>query len=417
MSLPPKPTAKVNMRIEDPFARPAPPVGRFALFNLGFRVFFFVAGLFAVVSVGAWLLMYVGQIDLSLIDAPARWHAHEMLFGFTLAVVAGFFLTVVPNWTRAKAQKGPILMVLSGLWLLGRVVVWNQGSLPYSAVMAGDMLFLLAFSAVVARPLLDPQHRRQFVFVPILVSLIAANAFMHLDALGFAALAIDWGQRGLMLGVDATVVLIALMGGRVTPSFTSSFLGHADPSIKVAQRPALDRAVMAATWGVLVIDLVWPERWLGGSMALIASVLHLARLGGWQSLRTLGNPILWVLHLGYLWLIIGLAMKGLADFEILEQADALHALTIGGIGTMTMAMMTRASLGHTGHSVTARPLIVVAYILLTIAALARLAVMAWPEVTVELVVVSGAAWMLAFAAFFVIYAPILIRPRIDGRPG
>lgn len=417
MSLPPKPTAKVNVRIEDPFAQPATPVGRFALFNLGFRVFFFAAGLFAVVSVGAWLLMYTGHIDLALTDAPARWHAHEMLFGYTMAAVAGFFLTVVPNWTRAKAQKGPILMALSALWLLGRVVEWNQGMLPYSVVMAGDMLFLLAFSAVVARPLLDPQHRRQFVFVPILVCLIAANALMHLDALEFAALGLDWGQRGLMLGVDAMVVLVALMGGRVTPSFTSSFLGHADPTLKVVQRPGLDRAVMAATWGVLAIDLAWPERWLGGSMALIAAALHLVRLSGWQSLRTLGNPILWVLHLGYLWLVIGLALKGLADFDVLTQAAALHALTIGGFGTMTMAMMTRASLGHTGRSVTARPLIVVAYVLLSIAALARLAVMAWPEATVELVIVSGTAWVLAFAAFFVIYAPILMRPRVDGRPG
>lgn len=413
MSLPPKPT----VRIEDPFAQPATPVGSFALFNLGFRVFFFAAGLFAVVGVGIWLLMYTGQIDLDLTDAPARWHAHEMIFGFTMAAVAGFFLTVVPNWTRAKAQKGQILMGLSGLWLLGRIVVWNQGSLPYGVVMAGDMLFLLAFSAVVARPLLDPQHRRQFVFVPILLCLIAANTLMHLDALGFAALGIDWGQRGLMLGVNATVVLVALMGGRVTPSFTSSFLGHADPTLKVAQRPGLDRAVLAATWGVLAIDLAWPERWLGGSIALIASALHLIRLGGWQSVRTLGNPILWVLHLGYLWLVIGLALKGLADFDIVEQSDALHALTIGAIGTMIMAMMTRASLGHTGHSVVARPLIVVAYILLSIATLARLAVMAWPEAMVELVVVSGAAWTLSFAAFFVIYAPILMRPRIDGRPG
>lgn len=417
MSLPPKPTAKVNVRIEDPFSQPATPVARFALFNLGFRVFFFSAGLFAVVSVGTWLLMYTGQIDLDLTDAPARWHAHEMLFGYILAAVAGFFLTVIPNWTRAKAQKGPILMTLSALWLLGRIVVWNQGSLPYGIVMAGGMLFLLVFSAVVARPLLDPQHRRQFVFVPILMCLIAANALMHLDAFGFAALGLDLGQRGLMLGVDAMVVLVALMGGRVTPSFTSSFLGHADPALKIAQRPGLDRAVMAATWGVLVIDFVWPERWLGGGMALIASVLHLVRLSGWQSLRTLGNPIVWVLHLGYLWLVIGLALKGLADFDVLSQTGALHALTIGGIGTMTMAIMTRASLGHTGRSVVARPLIVVAYILLSIAALARLAVMVWPEATMELVVVAGAAWILAFAAFFVIYAPILMRPRIDGRPG
>lgn len=413
MSTPTKPT----VRIEDPFAQPPAPVGGFALFNYGFRPFFFFAGLFAVVSVGVWLLLFTGHADLGLQDMPARWHAHEMLFGYTMAAVAGFFLTVVPNWTRAKAQKGRVLMVLTALWLLGRAVMWGQGALPYGVVMAGDMLFLLGLGSVVARPLLDPQHRRQFVFVPILLGLIVANAMMHLDVLGFAALEIDWGLRGLMLGLDATLVLIAVMGGRVTPSFTSSFIGHADPSVKVKQSPALDRAVMAATWGVLVVDLVWPERWLGGVVALLAAGLHLVRLGGWQGLRTLANPILWVLHLGYLWLVAGLALKGLADFGLLAQTDALHALTIGGFGTMTLAVMTRASLGHTGRGMKAHALIVVAYVLVSVAALARLAVIIWPDAMVGLVLASGVAWVLAFAAFFAIYAPILIRPRIDGRPG
>lgn len=409
--------AKPILTIEDPHAPAPAPVGGLALFNYGFRPFFLVAGVFAVLSVGVWLLQYAGHVDLGLVSTPALWHAHEMLFGYTMAAVAGFFLTVVPNWTRAKAQKGPILMVLAALWLVGRVVMWGQAALPYGLVMFGDMLFLVTLSAVVARPLLDPQHRRQLVFVPILVSLVAANAMMHLDGLGVTAFGVDWGLRGVMLGLNATVVLIAVMGGRVTPSFTSSFIGHADPNVKVQQRPRLDRAVMAATWAVLVVDLIWPERWLGGSVALLAAGLHLARLAGWQSMRTLGNPILWVLHLGYLWLVVGLVMKGLADFAVLAQTDALHGLTIGAIGTMTMAIMTRASLGHTGRTIHARPAIVAAYVLLSVAALARLAVMIWPSVAVTLVLTSGIAWTLAFGAFVVIYAPILSRPRIDGRPG
>ena len=411
-----------TLRIEDPSATPPTPVGGFALFNYGFRPFFFAAGLFAVLGVGVWLLMYTGQVDLGLVEVPQRWHAHEMLFGYTMAAVAGFFLTVVPNWTSASAQKGPMLMVLAALWLLGRVFMWAQAVLPYGLVMAGDLSFLLLLAALVARPLMNPQHRRQFVFVPILLSLIAANALTHfgvlgIDVLGGAISGIDWGQRGLMLGLDATIVLIAVMGGRVTPSFTSSFIGHGNPNVKVKQSPALDRFVMTATWGVLAVDLLWPERWLGGIIALVAAGLHLVRLGGWQSRHTLSNPILWVLHLGYLWLALGLGLKGLADFGLLAQADALHALTIGAIGTMTLAVMTRAALGHTGHAVKARPMIVVAYGLLTFATLARLSVALWPEAAVELVVASGVAWGIAFALFFVIYAPILMRPRIDGRPG
>lgn len=424
MSAPTLPTTspqRPTLHIEDPFARPPMPpsgfLGGFALFNYGFRPFFFLAGLFAVLSVGMWVLLYSGHAALGLEVAPARWHAHEMLFGYTMAAVAGFFLTVVPNWTRVSAQKGPILVLLTALWLLGRLVEWGQTALPYEAVMVGDLLFLVVLSALVARPLLDPQHRRQFVFVPILLCLIVGNALMHFDVLGFAVLDIDWGRRGLMLGLDATVVLIAVMGGRVTPSFTSSFIGHADPNVKVRQNPALDRLVMVATWAVLVVDLVWPERWLGGAVALVAAGLHGLRLGGWQSRRTLGNPILWVLHLGYLWLIVGLSVKGMADFGLIEQANALHALTIGAIGTMTLAIMTRASLGHTGRSIRAHPLIVGAYGLLSLAALARLAVMVWPEATMAWVVVSGAAWISAFAIFFVIYAPMLMRPRIDGKPG
>lgn len=405
------------LNIEDPRVPKPVPVGGLALFNYGFRPFFLAAGLFAVLSIGVWLLQYAGHVDLGLASTPALWHAHEMLFGYSMAAVAGFFLTVVPNWTRAKAQKGPVLMVLTVLWLLGRVAMWSQAALPYSLVMIVDMLFLVTLSAVVVRPLLDPQHRRQVVFVPILLSLIVANGLMHLDVLGFAALGVDWGLRGVMLGLNATIVLIAVMGGRVTPSFTSSFIGHADPSVKVQQRPRLDRAVMAATWAVLVVDLVWPERWLGGTLALAAAGLHLARLAGWQSVRTLGNPILWVLHLGYLWLIVGLAFKGLADFGVMAQMDALHALTIGAIGTMTMAIMTRASLGHTGRVIHAHSVIVAAYVLLSVAAISRLAVMLVPDAAVALVLTSGIAWTLAFCAFVAIYAPILWRPRIDGRPG
>lgn len=410
------------INVEDPSVQPPAPSAGFALFNLGFRPLFFFAALFAVLSIAIWVGLYAGHVDLNLTSPIGLWHAHEMLFGYTAAAIAGFFLTVVPNWTKAKAQKGPVLMVLVGLWLLGRVAMWAQGALPYGLVAAADMAFLVVLTALVVRPLIDPQHRRQMMFLAILTCLIVANALTHLDVLGFGqdlgqGFGQDLGARGTALGLDAIVVLIAIMGGRVTPSFTSSFIGHADPSVKVLQRPRVDRAVLVATWGLLIADQVWALSPLSGAVALIAAALHLWRLSGWQGHRTLGNPILWVLHLGYLWLVVGLALKGLADLGLGDPPAALHALTIGAIGTMTLAIMSRASLGHTGRAVKAHALTVTAYVLISLAALVRLAVPFWPQASVDLVMLSGALWMVAFLLFFVIYAPILVRPRTDGRPG
>lgn len=408
---------KPTIQIEDPFAKGPQPSSNFALFNYGFRPFFFLAGLFGALSVPLWVGIFAGHVDLPLVSSVMLWHSHEMLFGYTSAAIAGFFLTVVPNWTKAKASKGPVLMALVALWLLGRVAFWMQGLMPYGLVLAADMLFLIGLLGVVIRPLINPQHRRQFVFVPILLSMIIANAMMHLGVLGFEAFGLDWGLQGISLGLDATIVLIAVMAGRVTPSFTSSYLGHGDPGIKVQQRPTVERAVLSVTWGLLIVDQVLPGTMISGGIAILAAVLHGVRLSGWQSLRTLGNPILWVLHLGYAWLILGLALKGLGDFGLLPISDALHALTIGGIGTITMAVMTRAALGHTGRSIKAAPVIVVAYVLISLSAILRLAVIVLPDLSTHLVGASGAAWTLAFAAFFVVYAPMLMRPRIDGRPG
>jgi len=406
-----------TVKVEDPFEKPTDSVGKFALFNYGFRPFFFFAGLFGCMSILVWVGLYAGHMKMDLTSPAVLWHAHEMLFGYTAAAIAGFFLTVIPNWTSAKAQKGPVLVFLTVLWLLGRVAEWGQGSVPYGWVMAADMAFLIALTGVVVRPLVNPQYRRQFIFVLILACLILGNAMTHLSVLGITAFGQDLGERGITLALDAVLVLIAIMGGRVTPSFTSSFLGHNDPKIKVIQNPALDRAVMLVTWGVLVVDQVWAASVLSGGVYLIAAAFHLWRLSGWQGWRTLSNPILWVLHLGYLWLVVGLAMKGLADFEIIDSAGALHILTIGAVGTMTLAIMSRASLGHTGRVLKVHALIVVAYVLLSLAAVLRIAVSWLPDYSLELVMASGSLWAVAFFLFFVIYAPILSGPRKDGRPG
>ncbi|MFC1673664.1 NnrS family protein [Pseudomonadota bacterium] len=405
-----------TVKIDDPFDQPPVTTG-FALFNYGFRPFFLLAGLMGALGLALWVALFGGYADLGLQVDPALWHGHEMLFGYTTAALAGFFLTVVPNWTRAKAQRGPVLMVLSALWLVGRVAYWGQGSLPYEWVAAADMAFLVVLTALVSGPLLKKQHRRQFVFVPILLCLIAGNAMTHAYVLGIDLWNVDWRWQGLVLGLDAAVLLVVVMGGRVTPSFTSSFLGHQNPNVKVAQRPGHDRWVLASMWGLVVFDQILPGTAWAGGVALIAAVLNGARLAGWQGLKVLNNPILWVLHLGYLWLVVGLALKGLGDFGVLPQAAAWHGLTVGAIGTMTLAIMTRASLGHTGRTIKAHPLIVLAYGLVSAAAVLRLSVLVWPASGAELISASGLAWSATFVLFSVIYAPILVRPRVDGRPG
>ncbi|MEG3619188.1 NnrS family protein [Magnetovibrio sp. PR-2] len=408
---------KTTIQIEDPFAEPPKPAGRFALFNYGFRPFFLLAGVFGALSVPVWVGLFAGHLDYPLHAPPSVWHGHEMIFGFTTAALAGFFLTVVPNWTKVKAQKGLILMVLSALWLVGRLAYWGQAQLPYAWVAVLDLLFLAMLLAVVIRPLIDPQHRRQFVFVPILVVALAGNLLTHLGVLGYEVFGLDLAQQGLMLGVDAMLVLITVMGGRVTPSFTSSYLGHANPGVKVRQNPSVDRAVLWLTWGVLVVDQVLVQSPWAGGLTVVAAVAHMVRFAGWQGWRTLGNPILWVLHLGYVWLMASLIFMALADFGLIRMSDALHAFAIGAIGTFTLGIMTRASLGHTGRAVRAAPLTVLAYILVTLAGVLRVGVMVFETHTLELVMASGVAWSLAFVCFLVVYVPILIRPRIDGRPG
>lgn len=410
-------SANPTIQIDDPFAKQPKPAPKFALFSYGFRPFFLLTGLFGALSVPMWVGLFAGHVDMELLAAPALWHGHEMIFGYTAAAITGFLLTVVPNWTNAKVSKGPILVVLTVFWLLGRVAFWSQGVLPYGLVIAADLLFLMALIAVVIRPLINPQYRKQLAFVVILILMLIANVMTHMGVLGLDVFGLDWGTHGLSLGLDAVILLITILGGRVTPSFTSSYLGHGNPNIRVLQRPKLDRAVILATIALLVVDQVLPGTVVAGVISVIAAVLHGVRLSGWQGLRTLGNPIVWVLHLGYLWLVVGLVLKGLGDFALIPAADALHALTIGGVGSITLGVMTRAALGHTGRSIHASPLIVASYVLVSISALLRLAVPLLSDYAAELVMASGGAWTLAFVAFVIVYAPILILSRIDGRPG
>lgn len=387
--------------------------GRLPLFALGFRPFFLLAGLFATVSVPLWLMVLQGRLDPASHLPPTVWHGHEMVFGFAIAVIAGFLLTAVSNWTGQRTASGFHLAGLAGLWLAGRLALLCGGHIPAWVAIAIDTAFLPVLAAGLAVALLAAGNRRNIVFPVILLVLGGVNLSIHLGSIGI----IDWdSSRGLRVAIDLILLVIGVLGGRVIPSFTK----NAIPEAKVSPCP---KASMLALIGLAVLalsDVATSNPTVTGSIALAAGIVNGLRMKGWGSLSTSKHPILWILHVGYAWLVIGLVLRGLADLSGIMPADAgLHALTAGAIGSMVLGMMSRVALGHTGRSIIPARATVIAYWLLNVAAMIR--VLTPLLLTGELyhpgIAASGALWSLSFLIFTIIYLPILIRPRADGKPG
>jgi uncharacterized protein involved in response to NO len=379
----------------------------------GFRPFFLLAAIFAALAVPLWLAAYIGAMALPTSLPASLWHGHEMLFGYGTAVLAGFLLTATPGWGGVPPVKGAALGALVLIWLAGRVAISAAGAVPALAAIA-DLAFLPALAVAIA-PALQAAPRRHLVFLPVLGILLLTNLAVHLDALDLVP---GVGSTGLRVTLDLFVLLIALIGGRILPSFTANALVALGESGGVRAFSVRDRLAIGALLAMLLADLADLPT-VVAVVAIAAALLNGWRLYGWQGSRTLRQPILWVLHLGYLWLVIGLAWRGVVELTgVLPATDALHGLAIGAIGTMTLAVMSRATLGHTGRPLQAPGLVVAAYVLVSAAAILRLAAPLAPAGSaLPLLVMSGAAWSLAFAAFAIRLGPILLRPRPDGRPG
>jgi uncharacterized protein involved in response to NO len=391
-----------------------PAAPRFALFEYGFRPFFLLVGLSGASTVALWLAIYFGALALPS-DWPAPvWHAHEMLFGFAVAGVAGFMLTAVPNWTGAAPVRGARLVVLVLLWLAGRAALWLAGTLPAPLVAATDLAFHPRLPATLAPALIAQARRtgpRNLVFLVLLALLETANFLTHLEALDLAD---NMAMPGLYLGIFVLTLMIALVGGRIIPAFTTNALRARGETALPRSHGAIEAVAIGAIAAFVVAQLAGAPGVLAGAIGLIAALANLCRLALWRSPATLHQPMLWVLHLGYLWLVAGLALSGAAALtEAVPPSAALHALTVGAVGTMLLAVMSRAALGHTGRRLEAHPATVAAYLLVSLAALLRIAGTLLPEA----LLVSGLAWSAAFALFLVVYAPILIGRREDGRPG
>ena len=389
---------------------------RFALFAYGFRPFFLLAALQAAAVMAVWLCVY---FDPALWPADALpawlWHAHEMVFGFVTAAMAGFLLTAVPNWTGGGGYSGARLGALAGLWLLGRIAML-PAAVPEPAAAAVDLLFLPVLAAMLAAPLIRAGKWRNMAFLALLTLLFAANLAFHLGRMTI----LPGGELiGLVAAVEIVAIVVAIIGGRIIPAFTQGALRQQGIPFAIGALPALDAAAVASLLLVLLADLTSISAIAAGAIALLAALIHGARLARWQGWRTRHIPLVWVLHLGYGFLVLALALKGIGLLTgAALGAKWLHALTIGCFGTMILGVMTRAALGHTGRPLVPQRTVVMAYVLVPAAALVRaFAPALMPDAYAGSVAAAGGLWLAAFVLFLIAFAPILIGPRADGRPG
>jgi uncharacterized protein involved in response to NO len=385
------------------------------LFAYGFRPFFLAAGASALVLVPWWAGSFAFGIPLASDWPPTLWHAHEMLYGFICAAIAGFLLTAVPSWTGQRGFAGPPLMLLAALWLLGRILVCSSRLWPLPLVAAVDLAFLPALAALVAQPLVRAKNRNT-PLLAVLGLLWVGNAVFYWALAGRDA---TRAALALRIGIDVVLVLVTVIGGRIVPAFTSSGLKARGDAVPLHAWRGITPLAVGLMVGVAAIDVVRPDGAVAGWVALAAALVQAVRLLQWRTLHVLRMPIVWVLHLGYAWLPVGLALKALAILEgAVIAAFWVHALTIGALSTMILAVMTRATLGHTGRPLVASPSIAAAYLLLAAAAIVRVfGLLWWRHNYPAVVVVSGLLWAAAFAVFAAVYAPMLWSPRVDGKPG
>jgi uncharacterized protein involved in response to NO len=377
-----------------------------ALFSYGFRPFFFFGACDAALAMAVWLPLSEAEIALSTLFAPRDWHIHEMLFGYVPAIVTGFLLTAIPNWTGRLPLQGAPLVVLVVAWAAGRAAVVFSAELGWLAAAVIDVGFLALVAGAAAREIVAGRNWRNLkVLVPVTV-LALANAGFHLEA--HVSGAADVAVRA---GVTAILTLLMLIAGRIVPSFTRNWLARENPGRLPLPFGTFDAVAIAVGTAALCIWTVAPDGPLPGLALLAAGILHVARLARWAGERTLRERLVLILHVAYAFVPLGFVLTSLAAFGIVPPSAGLHAWLAGAVGTMTLAVMTRATLGHTGHELVAGAGTQAIYAAVVLAASARVAASLVPAWTVALVHVAAIAWITAFAGFAFVYGPILFRAR------
>jgi uncharacterized protein involved in response to NO len=386
---------------------------RFVPFGHGFRPFFLAALAYASVGLATWLWMRAtGSHPLPPLPSQL-WHAHEMLFGFIAAAIAGFLLTAVPSWTGTRGIAGLPLITLTLVWVAGRLSFAAAADVPLRMIAAVELSFIPFLAALIAPPLLRARNRNTALLGVLAVLWLVDGFFLCAMSQGDIELA----SRAIRAGLDLVLLLITVIGGRIVPSFTGNALRQQGLAVKVRTWPWVEGPLVAAMIMIVAIDVFAPEHPYAWGVFGLAALGHAVRLAGWQGLRTSRQPILWVLHVAYAWLPIGLTLRAFFAFNGSSwAAEWLHALTMGASGMMVVAVMTRASLGHTGRPLQVTRAVAIAYAALACAVLVR----TFGPIAMEReasIRTSGMLWLSAFLVLLIVYFPALTQARVDGRPG
>lgn len=349
--------------------------------------------------------MLRGVAELPTIFGPVAWHFHELLFGFVAAAIAGFILTAIPNWTGRLPLQGWPLGLLILLWILGRVAVAFSAWTGPSLAAAADLAFLVAFAAVVGREIVAGRNWRNLPVLVAVTLLIAANAMIHAGAFDYPS----WEAAGKRLAISVVVMLISLIGGRIIPSFTTNWLRRQEADALPVPFDRFDKGTLAISVVALAAWVIVDLNMVSGTALILAAAAHAVRLARWRGSATLREPLLWILHIGYGWLPVGLALLGGAAWMPNLATTAIHALTVGAMGTMILAVMTRASLGHSKRELTAGYGTLAVYLLVLTATMARTVAPFLAVGYTAALDLAGGAWIAAFALFIALYLPLYIR--------
>jgi uncharacterized protein involved in response to NO len=396
---------------ELPLHRPAQPenpvvIARFALWNLGFRPFYLLASLFSAFSVLLWAAQSSGLLA-GYLPGPL-WHGHEMIFGYTTAVIAGFLLTAVRAWTNQPTPSDLPLMALAALWVCGRILVMTPWPMAATLVNAA---FPLAVAVAIAVPLRRSRNTRNYFFVGLLVLMSVLITTVHLALQG----SVDLPPRlGLQLALDVILFIMAVIAGRVIPMFTNNGI----PGTNATRRPLVEKLALGSVIALFAADLLQVPPTVAAVLALASALAHAWRLSLWKPWRTLATPLVWVLHAAYAWIVVYLVLRGLTALDLLAGSFAAHAMTVGAIGGLTLGMMTRTARGHTGRPLVADRFEIAMFLLVQAAAIVRVfGGIASPGLYMTSIELSGLLWAAAFALYALRYWPVLTRPRLDGKPG
>ena len=383
----------------------------YPIFALGFRAFFALAGLFALVLIALWASVFDGSLVTDNYYPNTYWHAHEMLLGYSVAVIAGFLLTAVKNWTGVQTLQDGKLAGLCLLWVYGRIVPFYSELLPDPLIALIDVSFLPTLAYFVAKPILKSGNIKNLFFVGLLLLIALGNALIHAEILG-AGEGTAW--LGLNIVIAIIIMLILIIAGRVFPFFTERGL----KGVMAIRNPALDAAAIASSALVFLLMMFNVNGLVLSLTAIVSVVTNVIRVAGWYDRRVWYVPLLWVLYMGYAWIILGFGFIALSAFSVVSSSIATHAFTVGGIGVLTLGMMARVSLGHTGRAMKASNTIAIAFALINLAALFRVLMPALlPDWYNGFLLVSTYCWLAAFSLFVFVYTPILSTARIDGQAG